>query len=1159
MDKGQATAPFLIVTKYSSEVKEKAAKDVVKWEYRKEGLMLNISTSRDNNIVEQTIFEQAIETYQSGKQVYLLVPEQYTLENEINLMNLLDQEAVSGIRVMSFQRLALETLSKVGGLKRIYIDNLGKSMILKNILYNSTLNIYASTADKEGFVQSLLNQIAELKRSMIRPEMLKALAEKTSVHSLLAQKLTELAFIYEEMENALGKQYVDNEARLGQLAEVRDLTHLQETAFFVFGFLGFTALELEIIRNLLSSGIDMHIGLCLDLEAARRQEESVFTTTFKSLQQLEDIAYNHNIALAHAASTRVNSAQNENIHRLGAQLFKTIPESFDNPVPDIKIFAAHSVDEEIHYIARDITKNVVDNHLKYNDFMVVSTQSETYNSTIKQVFAQYQIPVFIDEKRAIINSPIVKTIIALLNLLGEEFKLEDIMVFLKNGFASVSENEIYVFENYMLRRRFKGRMFLEDKYFSPRKQLNDSEQAELEIVLKIRTYLLDIFALPIEQTARVHTALGLAEQLMTLLDKIDLFSKIQILITELQQSDLLDEANENNQVWNIVANIMEQAAQIFGEQMMSVKRFKELFIEAVKSHKLAVIPPSLDQVIIGDMDRSRSDSKRIMYLCGVNSGFVPKAYKESAILTQEEKLALADSGLDLPSKKDNVLLNDLLTLYIMLTRAEGKLVLTYATEGGKLPAMLIGQITDIFPQLSVETDRDLRAEDVVSMPRPTLDAMSRQLKKFQNKQHIDDLWFSALAYYAQAENTREMTEIALAGLEYTNDKANLRAAKQLYRSNLNLSTTRLTSFVECPFKHFVRYGLSAKERKEYAIESAELGIVLHDTMEQFIQKLVQESPLIATLTKEQTDKIIDHIFDDSVGKMLTDYDINDSRNQFLLERQRKTARHIGYISVENIRKEGFALFKQEESFGYDNSTKVAFDIAGEEINLVGTIDRIDILRLEDKLYVKIIDYKTRDKEFSLSDAYNGVDIQLLLYLYVALSAIEEPTATILPAGAFYFPVINPIISTKTRVAEVIDEARKAEIQADGIIIDDEEILERIGKGGKAESGKEKVESGKNRKIKNVFSKEEIYALIDHVMGQIYRSVERMLEGEIQAHPISQNNGQRTACDYCRYAAICKFEPALGDNYRYIHKYDEEQIKEKLTAERIGLYEHKLDK
>lgn len=1098
--------------------------------------MLDIYTSRYNRILEEELFAEAIRAYEGGQQVYILVPEQYTLQNELLLMQKIKSKAASRIRIMSFQKLALESLSKIGGLKRTYIDSLGKSMVLKNILFSSNLSIYSDSADKEGFVQSVLNQIAELKRSRITPDMLETLAEKTQDHSLLSQKLQELVYLYREMELALGNKYVDNEDRLGQLAEIRDLSHLQDVKVYLFGFLGFTAVELEIIGNLLGSGVELAIGLCLDEKTTRSQDETIFLATLKSKEQLESIAHAHQIQSRAREITKEDEAQGGNLRLLENNLFKTIPKSFDREVSDIRIFASHSLDEEVHNIAREITKKVVNEGYQYKDFMVVSAQPEAYNPAIKQIFSQYRIPTFLDEKRPIINSPIIKTIIAILNLLGDEFRLEDMMVLLKNGFFDVGKEKAMIFENFMLRRRFRGRMFFEDKYFVPKKELNESQKAELEMVLEVRRTLREVFEEPLAEIGQGQTsALQLAEILMGILDQIAMFQNIQALLEELRKNNLLDEANENNQIWNIVVKILEQAVEIFGEEGMTVQRFKELFVEAARGHQLAVIPPALDQVVAGDMERSRSNSKKAIYLCGANSGNIPKPYRESAILTQEEKQRLYEKGLDLPSKKDNVLLNDLLTLYIMLTRAENQLMLSYSSEGGKLPAMLLGQIRDIFPKIPVETVRDLKARDLITLPRPTIDAMSRQLKQFQKGQAVDDWWLKALDYYTGNPETREMASMAVRGLEYSNAKENLKNAKKLYHNHLKLSTTRLTSLVQCPFKHFVRYGLGARERKEYAIESTELGIVLHDTMEHFIQKLAEDSALVATLTKAQADQLIDGFFDQAMQKMLKEHDINDNRNKFLLERQRKAARHIGYISVEEIRNEGFALYKQEARFGYDGEREVGFALEGEEVQLVGTIDRIDLLQEEGKVYVKIIDYKTRNKKFDLSDAYNGVDIQLLLYLYAAISAIEMPDATVLPAGAFYFPVIHPIITTAEREAETIEKARQEEIKADGILIDDADILRKLGKDP-------------DKKNKNVFSKSEIEAFVAHIMEGVQDSVRQMLLGNIQAWPTSQNNGQTTACDYCRYKAICHFEPALGDEYRYLFKYDEEQIKAKLKKD-----------
>lgn len=1104
--------------------------------------MLSIYSSRYNDQVQAAIFQMARADYEAGDQVYILVPEQYTLENEIKLMEYIDRKAVSRIRIMSFQRLALDTLAKKGGLKRTYIDNLGKSMLLKNILYKEELSVYASSVDKEGFVQSLLRQIAEFKRALIGPEDLLLLADKLEAGGGLGDKLRELAYIYGELDKVLANKYVDNEDRLGQLSEIEDMSHLAGCKVYIYAFLDFTAVEEKVIENLLRSGVEVKIGLCLDEESAQKQDEDVFSTSLRTKWQLEGMAREAGLKSLHYLLGQEARNQRPELTFLADNLFRTIPSLYEGGAEGLSIYAAHSIDEELHYIARDIVNKIRAGGYRYRDFMLVSSQEEAYNPMAKQIFSQYQIPLFIDEKRPIINSPIIKSLLALLKLLGQDLRLEDMMVFLKAGFHDLEAYKIYNFENYMLRRRFRGTMFLEDKYFQNKLELTEEEEREYELAMEVRAYLISCLGEDLQRFQGQQRARDFSKMLLEILERMEMIPKIQAFITNLRERNLLDEANENNQVWNIVLRILDQASEVFDDEEMDIGRFRKLFEEAVKAHELAVIPPSLDQVIMGNLDRSRAGTRRVVYLCGADATSLGSVYKEGAILTQEEKLDLAEAGVSLASEKDRVLANNQLTLYILLNSAQEELGLSYASEGGRAPAIILDQVGEIFPSLKVLGPRDLEPRDLISRTRPTLTILSRELKKFKEGQEIDPLWLTLLAYYLEAEESQAMARIALSAIEYKNDKEAIRDAKSLYRNRLRMSTTRLTSFAQCPFKHFIRYGLRARERKEYAIESAEVGIVLHETMELFIEHLLKEAVPLKELTRQETDRMVDLYFDSASNRVLDQQHINDSRNRFLLERQRETARHIAYLSVEQMNSGQFDLYKQELSFGYpETALPMELEVGEEKVQLIGTIDRIDILRQEGKTYVKIIDYKTRDKEFNLSDAYNGIDIQLLLYLYVALEAMEDPAAEVLPAGAFYFPVINPMLATSERDKDKIDARREDQVRADGIVISDEEILEKIGKIRKRRDGR------------NLFHLEEIRALIDHILEDLRGNIARMLEGDIRAYPTRQKDGsqERIACTYCRYASICRFELALGDQYRPLFTYKDQVIKDRLNQNLKG--------
>lgn len=1132
--------------------------------------MLNIFVSRYNNQIEEKIFKEAITAYQQGERVYLLVPEQFTLQNEINLMEHIQEKAVSRIKIMSFQRLALEALSKLGGIKRQHIDNLGKTMALKNILYANQKRLRsAASIHKEGYIEALLRQIAELKRSLITPDMLRDMAEKLGNAQLLRQKLEELAFIYEEFDSALGGRYVDNEDRLGQLAELGDLQYLENTKIFIYSFLDFTGVEQNIIGNLLASGVDVTLGLCYDEDTMKTMEESVFYTTQKTVDQLKDKAKELGVRVqinALADKDLEILPYSPDIRQLGDNMFRLIPKVQEQSVSDIRLYGAHSIDEEVHQIAGEISRLVVEENYRYKDFMVISGSLESYNSIVKQVFGQYQIPYFIDEKRPIINSPIIKTIVSALNILERGFVFQEMMVFLKNGFVNPAQNEIYLFENYMMKRKFKGNMFLEDKYFQ--QLLGDvdnqdnvakaSKNTDFHSIQGVRRYLLDLFTKPMEKIKEDQTPKAYEQILLDIFEAMDMEPKIQSFLNQLRQKNLLDDANANNQVWNVFLRILEQASEIFGDQTMNFGLYKSLVLEAIKSHKLAVIPPAMDQVIVGNMDRSRSDTKKIIFICGANSGSIPKAYKESGLLTQEDKIMVSDLGLELPSLRTKVDYNEQLMIYIMMTRATQKLYLSYSTEDGSLPSPLLGQIKEVFPAIQTETQRSIAEKDKIRIPRPTIDKMAAQLKKYVKGENVDPIWLEALSYYRQNSATASFAESALDGIYHSNHRANIKDTQRIYKRPLKISTTRIKSYDSCPFKHFVQYGLKAKERKEFSIEPAEMGLVVHSTVEELVNHLQQNAAQILTMDKSETDALVDQYFDHSAKEILAQYDIEESRNQFMLQRLKKTAKRVSRTAVEHLKNGKFQLLAQEEPFDEGkNIPPIIIKVGDEEIILTGTVDRIDVLQDGEKSYIKVIDYKTSKKSFSLSDAYNGLDIQLVVYMSAVLSSDKLIKTQKYPGGMFYFSIFEPLEETTLRSKEQIEKLLMEQFKMDGILLDDDQVIKAMDEDN-AQALQTYIRKGRakgGKKSDHLFTQGEFDALMDHVHKNIQKSVEGIRQGNIQVNPAQAGNW--TACGYCRYKGICRFEPNLGEKYNKIKKYDNKEVRE-LLAQEYGLLPEKTE-
>jgi len=1114
--------------------------------------MLNLLASRYNKEIEYEVFSHIKKDFEEGKKAYVVVPEQFTLQNEIKLMEVLDIPALMDIKVMSFNKLAIEAFSKEGGLKRRYIDNIGKSMAIKKIFQglDEELKLYKGSIDKEGFISSIVKLIAEMKRTMVKPEELRASAQKNKNNILLSQKLTELASIYEAFETSLEGKYVDNEDRIGQFAEIKNLSYLKDIKFYFYSFFGFTEIENQVIRNLIQSEIDMTIFLNLDYKHKNDKMDDTFAITNKTLNKLAQICDELDVEYTVSDIAGTEDEDVDEIRYLGDNLFRTIAGESKEVPGKINIYHAHNIDEEIRKAAIDINHKVINQGYKFRNIIVIPCDADAYNKNIKLIFSEHEIPFFIDEKRSIISSPIIKTILAVLNLMDSKFKAEDLLMFLKNGFSRIYDDECDVFENHMIKRKLKGEMFFDDKYFEP-EYFYENEQ-EKQTVNQVRNYIINIFREYRSLGMERNTAKVFATKIFDILMNLEISNKVQAFVEQLKAENYFDEANENGQIWNVFVKIIDQSVELLGEEKLEFSYYKAILLGGMANYELSVIPPSKDQVTVGDIERSRSMDKKIVYIMGANSSSMPRTSKENGLLTNEDKLSLKDEGILLPSSQEQIDANEVLLIYNAFTKPSDELNLSYAVDmdgSSVVPSIVLNQISMIYPKLKVKNARDFEASYFITIPKPTIAIMAREIKKYSVGENIDDLWLDLLSYYLNDDNHKVKAQIALEGIFYDNTKFPIgnTLARQLYKTPLKVSTTRIDSFIKCPFSHFIKYGLRAKERKVYNIEPAEMGQVLHLTVEKFIEEMKADLPLIGMIDKAEADKMIGEIFDESAKNLFKEYDLKEKRNQYILKKLKKTAHLVGFSCVQQIKAGKFELMYQEENFAQDSEIPpIIIDIDGQQIMLEGTIDRVDVLKDGENSYVKIIDYKTRSKAFNLSDAYNGLDIQLIIYLKAAMKSRAFLKTKAFPAGIFYFPIINPMLDTQTRDKSKIEEMIRAKIKLDGIILHDIKIIDAIN--GSSCEGMDVVRTKGRKKDEHLLELNQFEALIHRVEDNVQESLKDMVDGIIDPNPVKNPKDKSTACDYCRYGAICRFDEELEtNNYRNIINYKNDEVIEMLEG------------
>lgn len=1115
--------------------------------------MLKITMSKHVRDIENEIFERARKDHSEANKAYIVVPEQFTLQNEIKLMQALDIPAVMDIRIMSFNRLSIEAMNISGGLKRKFLDDIGKAMAVKRIFQSdsSQLMLYKGSIDKEGFVTSLVKLISEMKRTMISPAQLIEASDENSNNILMSQKLRELALIYEKFEAALSGKYIDNEDRIGQLADTGDMTYLEGTKLYFYSFFSFTEIENQVIKNMLESGLDVEVFLNMDYEHLNDNLDDTFVITKNTLKKLTAMCQETGLNYE-AVKLEEGLCKNNEIRYLGDNIFKTLPDVNQALPSSIDIYHAHNVEEEIRRTAIDISHKIMNEGYRYMDITVVPCDLQRYNNNIKFVFKEYAIPFFIDEKRSIMSSPVIKTIISVLNLIDTKFRIEDILLFLKSGFSEISENEINIFENHIIKRKLKGEMFFEDKYFEPEYFYED--EIERKTVESVRNQLCLIFG-PLRNTSQINmTAKEFAKKIFDILFDIRLPENLQKFVENLKEREFYDEANENGQIWNVFLRIADQSVDLLGDEKISFSYYKDILEQGMVSYQLSVIPPSKDQVVIGDIERSRSMDKKIVYVLGADSSGMPRVSKENGLLSKEEKELLVNQGIELPSNQDYIDSNEALLIYNLITKPSHHLYMSFAADtgsGSAIPSSIMNQISVIYPKVKINNMRDYDASYYITVPDPTISIMAREIKRYVYGEDVEEIWFDLLRYYLSNKIHGKRVSAALSGIFYDNSRLPIgkNLASDLYKAPLKVSTTRIDNFARCPFSHFIKYGLKARPRRVYEIDPAEMGQVLHLTVEEFIAKLKENLPELGTLTREESDAIIGEIFEKSAQELFKEHDLKEKRNQHILGKLKKTAFVAGYSCLEQLRTGSFKLMYQEEKFAQGSEIPpVVFVIDGEKIILEGTIDRVDVLEDGERKFIKVIDYKTRSKSFSLSDAYNGLDIQLMIYLKAAMKSKAFIKNETYPAGVFYFPVINPLINTQTRDKEKIEELIKSQMKMDGIVLHDLKVIEAIN----GKDGDDAVKTKGKTKTEHMLELEEFNALISRVENNISNYLEEMIAGIIEASPVIIPKTKAKACDYCRYSSICRFDEELEtNNYRKIPQYSNEEIINKLGEEQIN--------
>ncbi len=1115
------------------------------------------------------------------KQWILVVPEQDTLAMQRRILAHPENRGhgILNIDVMSFQRMAYRVFEERGiELPRI-IDDLGKIMILREILGKLApkLSLYKSQLNKPGFLDQLKSQISEFYQYRIVPETLDLVAERTD-SPYVKSKLHDLALIFEAFLSYMESHgFMAEEELLDRLYEALPESRIFDGAELLFdGFTGFTPVQLRILEELLPKVSGIQVAICLrDDETDRVYEscgpEDLFYLSRQTAQRLSKMAEQLNIPLLSAVDLNRYDAvtgelreKQEPLPRfaeapalgriehllyrnaLGAAETESAEKKDDSgaeqPQNSVTIWEAPDQKSEIEFIVSEIERAVREEGLRYQDIGIMLTAPSDYRDIVFKTFSEAGIPYFFDDAGSLLDSPFAEVMRAALAAVDQGFSFDAVLRFLRAlpKSSPAEENEIDLFENYLREKGLRG----------PAAYSREWEQYE-KLRVKWITPLLSMR----EKTAERNAAVSVRVQALR-----ELLIELRAEETVLHMAERQERAGEQNRAEELrqgitaLYQVLDRLSELLGELPISRAEYREVLDAGIQEAAVRMIPATLDQVVIGDITRSRFQSPRYFFLAGANASLIPKADSGSKLLGDRERKLFREAEIELaPDRMEDALVGRFY-IYRALLNPSGKLVISYPLKGraGKAlkPAGLISELCELLPGLSVQSLR--RHERSIYTEKELLRELSRALPELllrfgqeetsEEKRMLDRLKI----LYEKPEGRESARQLLSAAFtRYTESRLELSAAEALYGQMISGSVTRMELFNGCAFAHFLKYGLRLSERKTYEVQAFDLGTLYHSAIERAFRMAEEDGKPLWELDREALTKLSERavtaVSEDEGGKLLAE----NARNRYLLRKLKDITETTLQVLAEQLRRGDFHTTEMEKSF----------DLVRHGIRLNGRIDRVDLCEDAERVYVRVIDYKSGKTAFDLNKVYNGLQLQLSTYMNVLLTNLRNryPEKEIVPAGMFYYHIDDPILPyVPGQTEEETETDRLRTLRMDGLINTDPESIRHMDREAKKESDIVPLslkDGAADPKKKSAASTAMFRALERFIDERLQRDGQRIREGEIGIRPIRENP-KRNNCSFCPYHAVCCFDPRIeGFAYRELEGLKPEEIWARLTEEK----------
>ena len=1129
------------------------------------------SGSGKSHRIYEEIMQRAAQ--EPGRNFLIIVPDQFTMQTQKDLVMHSDRGGILNIDVLSFGRLSHRILEEVGTKEMPVLDDTGKSLVLQKIAADlkEQLPAMGSLLHKQGYIHEVKSAISEFMQYGISTQDMDKLIASAEKRGALAMKLRDLKTLYRGFQDYIRDHFITTEETLDVLRRSLVKSKILPDSVVVFdGFTGFTPIQNRLIQELMRVCEETIVTVTIGEEEDPYQmdgEQKLFHLSKKTVADLVKLAAETEVTrgedvFVKGGPNRFTEAPA--LCYLEQNLFRYQYEPYTEKQCEIRMFEALSPREEVHQTALYIRKLIREEGLTYRDIAVVIGDLEGYASYVETEFGQLEIPCFLDRTRGIVLNPMIEYIKSALQLYIRDFSYDTVFHFLRSGMADISREEIDELENYVIRTGARGYRTYSRLFTRKTEEMQqgsgqeDTERAEetMERLNRIRQQFAD--TVEILHMAPRAKAGEYVDHLYDFLEQNQVQQKLLNYQQQFEQEGDLAKAREYAQIYRLVMDLLDQIYELLGEEEISLQEFADILEAGFGEITVGTIPQNVDRIVVGDMERTRLKQVKVLFFLGVNDGNIPKNASKGGIISDMDREFLIESGTEMaPSPRQQMYIQRLY-LYLNMTKPSERLYLSYAkvnSDGkGIRPSYLIDTVRKLFPQLAVEYPQNRSRLEQIEGRQEGARYLAEELREYADgtlrEEERQDFYLMYCAYEADPEGRDRLT--AAAFRRYKESGLSRIVARALYGRQLENSVSRLETYAACACRHFLQYGLSLQEREEFGFEVSDMGNVYHAVLENFAGKLAEYGRTWWDFDENFATQAIKEAVEGYAATYGETVLHSSARNEYAITRMSRILTRTVLTLQQHLKQGSFQPDDYELSFRFaEDLDSIHVDLSEEEkMHLQGRIDRIDVSEDAEHVYVKVIDYKSGNKKFDLAALYYGLQLQLVVYMNAAmeLESRKHPDKEIVPAALLYYHIDDPTIETPVELTqEQINEEILTKLRMNGVVNSDPAVVERLDRFLQDKSKVIPVEKKKDGSFSarsGILSREELHVVSAYVDTKIRQIGREILDGKIAANPYEKGNEE--ACTYCAYKKVCGFDGSIpGYEKRQLEDLDKQTLMQRM--------------